>query len=103
MARRTRFQADAAEGWTSLIGLHWIDPGSHYLGSDADNGIRLAMGPAHLGLLHMKSGRMRFVPERGAAVTVDGHRYNQEPTLRSTTIPPARASSASMKAKAWRR
>ena len=59
------------EGWTSLIGLHWIDPGSHYLGSDADNGIRLAMGPAHLGLLHMKSGQVRFVPESGVVVTLE--------------------------------
>lgn len=70
------------EGWTSLIGLHWIDPGSHYLGSDADNGIRLAMGPAHLGLLHMKSGHVRFVPERGAAVTLDGAPLTGSATLR---------------------
>src|SRR5690606_10098491 len=27
----------APDGWTSLVGLHWIEPGGHYLGSDADN------------------------------------------------------------------
>ena len=35
-----RAELTTPEGWTSLIGLHWIDPGAHYLGSDADNGIR---------------------------------------------------------------
>ena len=61
-----------AEGWTSLVGLHWLDPGAHYLGSAADNGIRLAMGPAHLGMIELKPGRLRFVPEKGVALTLDG-------------------------------
>lgn len=69
------------DGWTSLIGLHWIDPGAHYLGSDADNGIRLAMGPAHLGMIDLENGRLRFVPERGAAVTLDG-----EPLKRGAAV-----------------
>lgn len=69
------------EGWTSLIGLHWIDPGAHYLGSDADNGIRLAMGPPHLGMIALKSGRLRFVPEKGAAVTLDGEPLNDGAVL----------------------
>jgi hypothetical protein len=29
----------APDGWASLIGLHWIDPGPHAVGSAADNGI----------------------------------------------------------------
>ena len=61
-----------AEGWTSLIGLHWLDPGAHYLGSDADNGIRLALGPAHLGMIDIKRGGLRFVPEKGVGLTLDG-------------------------------
>ena len=24
----------APDGWTSLVGLHWIEPGSHFVGSD---------------------------------------------------------------------
>ncbi|MBF6024351.1 DUF1684 domain-containing protein [Lysobacter niastensis] len=75
------------DGWTSLIGLHWIDPGSHYIGSDADNGVRLALGPEHLGLLHMKSGQMRFVPERGAALTLDGAPLTGTAALRSDDDP----------------
>lgn len=60
------------DGWTSLIGLHWIEPGSHYVGSDADNGIRIGLGPEHLGLLERKADQLRFIPERGVAVTLDG-------------------------------
>ena len=60
------------EGWTSLIGLHWIDPGPHFLGSAADNGVRLTMGPEHLGMLDVTRDGLRFVPDRRAAVTLDG-------------------------------
>lgn len=60
------------DGWTSLIGLHWIEPGPHYVGSAADNGIRLAMGPAHFGLIDLrKNGSVRLVPERRALLTLD--------------------------------
>lgn len=58
------------DGWTSLIGLHWLDPGTHRVGSSGDNGIRLAMGPAHLGLFTVRNGHASVVPD--AAVTIDG-------------------------------
>ena len=60
------------DGWSSLIGLHWIEPGSHYIGSDADNGIRIEIGPKHLGLLDRKDDHLRFVPESGVTVSLDG-------------------------------
>lgn len=60
------------DGWTSLVGMHWIERGAHYVGSDPDNGIRLAMGPAHLGLLDRKGEKLRFTPEKGVALTLDG-------------------------------
>lgn len=58
------------DGWTSLIGLHWLDAGTHRVGSAADNGIRLMMGPAHLGVFSVRDGKARFVAD--AAVAVDG-------------------------------
>ena len=71
-----RDQREAAllqpEGWTSLIGLHWIDPGPHHLGSAADNGVRLTMGPEHLGMLDVSKDGLRFVPDRRAVSTLDG-------------------------------
>jgi len=60
------------DGWTSLIGLHWIEPGPHYFGSAADNGIRLSMGPAHFGMIERKGDVIRLVPDKAAALTLDG-------------------------------
>lgn len=60
------------DGWTSLVGLHWLDPGAHYAGSAPSNGIRLAAGPAQFGLFDVRSGRVRFVPGAGSALTIDG-------------------------------
>lgn len=60
------------DGWTSLIGLHWIEPGQHYVGSSDDNGIRLAMGPAQFGMIDRDGERVRLVPGKDAALTLDG-------------------------------
>ena len=62
----------APDGWTSLVGLHWIDPGAHYVGSAAGNGIRLKVGPPQLGVIELADGRIRFRPAREADVAVDG-------------------------------
>ena len=69
------------EGWTSLVGLHWIEQGEHYFGSDADNGIRLAAGPAHAGMVSRKDDRIRLVPEKGIALTL-----NDEPLTGAATL-----------------
>lgn len=60
------------DGWTSLVGLHWLDPGAHYAGRARDNGIRLAMGPPQLGMFDVRDGRVRFVPHPRTALTIDG-------------------------------
>lgn len=75
----------APDGWASLIGLHWLDPGAHYLGSDTDNGIRLAMGPAHLGMIEIDGKRVRFVPDKAAALTLDGQPLSTATSLRTDT------------------
>ena len=77
----------APDGWASLVGLHWIEPGPHYLGSDVDNGIRLAMGPEHLGMVELAREGVRFVPEKGLAVTVDGEPVDRAATLRTDEDP----------------
>ena len=61
----------APDGWASLVGLHWIGPGAHRLGSAADNGIRLAVGPAHLGVLRHEDDRVVFTPDPAADVRLD--------------------------------
>lgn len=75
------------DGWTSLVGLHWIDPGAHYVGSGADSGIRLSMGPAHLGLLELKDGHVRFTGDKAATLTLDGQPLTGPVALRTDADP----------------
>ena len=60
------------DGWTSLVGLHWLEFKSHYIGSGAGSGIRLAVGPARMGLVQQDGARVWFTPERGAGLTLNG-------------------------------
>jgi uncharacterized protein (DUF1684 family) len=69
------------DGWTSLVGLHWLEEGEHYVGSDADNGIRIAAGPAHVGMISRNGARVRFVPEKSAALSLDGQPLTGAVTL----------------------
>lgn len=59
-------------GWTSLVGLHWLDLKAHFIGSGPGSGVRLAVGPPKLGLVQRDGGQAWFTPERGVAVTLDG-------------------------------
>ncbi|MFS8372759.1 DUF1684 domain-containing protein [Xanthomonas campestris pv. armoraciae] len=69
-ARLTELRAP--DGWTSLVGLHWLSLKAHYIGRSADSGIRLAMGPPKMGMVSSERDAVWFVPERGAALTVGG-------------------------------
>jgi len=85
VARREKLTA--TDGWTTLIGLHWIDPGAHYVGSNADNGIHLSMGPAHLGMVELKGGHVRLVPDKSAQLTLDGQPLAASAALRTDADP----------------
>ena len=53
------------DGWLSLTGLEWLQPGDNSLGSAADNKIHLAAGsPAHLAILHLE-GEITLNPPPG--------------------------------------
>lgn len=60
------------QGWLSLVGLHWIEPGTHTLGRAADNGIVLATGPAHLGEVERTDAGVRFRPLQDVGIHIDG-------------------------------
>jgi uncharacterized protein (DUF1684 family) len=75
------------DGWTSLVGLHWLEPGAHFVGSAADNGVRLSMGPAHMGLVTIKGGQATFVPDKAATLTLDGQPLTGPATLRTDVDP----------------
>ncbi len=60
------------DGWTSLIGLHWLTLKSHYVGSSPRSGIRITLGPESLGMFTRDGQKVFFTPEPGLALTLDG-------------------------------
>lgn len=60
------------DGWTSLVGLHWLQLKAHYIGTNAGSGIRLAVGPDKLGMVSQEDNRVYFTPEPGVALTFNG-------------------------------
>ncbi len=50
-ARLERLMRD--EGWLTLVGLHFLEPGSNTIGSAAENTIVLKNAPAHLGTVRL--------------------------------------------------
>jgi hypothetical protein len=68
------------DGWASLIALAPLEAGVHRVGSGADNGIPLPMGPAHLGLFTLRQDGVSFRAD--AALTLNGS-PSKGATLRS--------------------
>jgi len=50
------------DGWLSLVGLEWLQPGDNSVGSASDNKIRLTSGPAHLAVLHLEGESVTLNP-----------------------------------------
>jgi uncharacterized protein (DUF1684 family) len=72
------------DGWLSLVGLHWVDPGTHALGMADSNDIHLRTGPAKLGKLVLAAdGKAAFTADSAAGVTIDGKPATGEIVLRS--------------------
>lgn len=75
----------AADGWTSLVGLHWLEHKAHYIGSGPGSGMRLAVGPDKLGMVSRQGERWSFTPERGVALTVAGEPVRGRIALQADT------------------
>jgi uncharacterized protein len=70
--QQTRLKNLTSEkGWLTLVGLHWVEPGSHSVGSGTDQDIRLASGPKHLGTIERKANDV-IVLQPSHAMLVDG-------------------------------
>ena len=62
-----------SDGWLSLIGLHFLEPGSSTVGRGAGSQIVLAAGPAHFGTIVVSpEGIVTFTPAPETEVTIDG-------------------------------
>jgi uncharacterized protein (DUF1684 family) len=53
------------DGWLSLAGLEWLQPGDNPVGSASDNRIRLTAAPAHLAVLHLEGETVTLIPPPG--------------------------------------
>lgn len=61
----------APDSWLTLVGLHPLPPGTHTLGSAADNDLRLTGGPAHLGEITRDGAggvQLALAPEAAAEI-----------------------------------
>ncbi len=70
------------DGWTSLIGLHWINAGQQTVGAGEANDIRLKIGPDKLGKVEQREGGLFFVPAANAGVTLEGKPLQNEVQLK---------------------
>jgi uncharacterized protein (DUF1684 family) len=59
------------DGWLSLVGLAWLQPGENSFGSAEDNKIRIQGVPAHLGILVLNADKT--VELRAPAEGFDAH------------------------------
>jgi uncharacterized protein (DUF1684 family) len=64
------------DGWLSLTGLEWLEPGDTSFGSAAGNKIHLPAGsPEHLGVLHLEGTTVTLNPPSGGfpqGLLIDG-------------------------------
>lgn len=75
------------EGWTSLVGLHWLELKAHYIGRGPGSGIRLEVGPPKLGLVQQDGEHVYFTPEPGLALSVDGQPLKERIELKTGSEP----------------
>jgi uncharacterized protein len=53
------------DGWLSLVGLEWLQPGDTSVGSAPDNKVRLsAAHAAHLGIFHLENNVVTLLPPK---------------------------------------
>jgi uncharacterized protein (DUF1684 family) len=70
--REASLRAD--DGWLTVAGLFFLQPGANSFGSDPSNAIVLPAGraPAHAGVFYFENGSVRVEMAEGVAATLDG-------------------------------
>ena len=81
-AWRAKHEADYRREWVTIAGLHFLEPGSHSAGSAASNGIVLPEpAPPVLGRFVLDSDVVRFEPQAGSTVSLNGQPLTAPTTL----------------------
>jgi uncharacterized protein (DUF1684 family) len=62
------------EGWLTVAGLFWLEPGDNVFGSNPDNAVVLPAGaaPARAGVLRLEDGEVTLRPDPGVDLRIDG-------------------------------
>jgi len=72
-AWRTKHETDYRRDWATIAGLHFLEPGSHSLGSDRKSDIVLPEGvPGTVGQIVVADGWVRYEPATGVTPVQNG-------------------------------
>ena len=68
------------DGWLSLVGLHWLEPGDNRFGSAKDNAVVFPeKAPAHAGTFQRSGDAVTLSVEKGVALTKNGQPFTGGP------------------------
>lgn len=89
----------APDGWLTIIGLYWLEPGRQTVGAAGDNDFVLeASGmPERLGTFVLTGDELRFDAAPGASVTVDGEPVDSVGVVPDTEGEPTRLTAGSIR------
>jgi uncharacterized protein (DUF1684 family) len=89
-AWRSKHEADYRREWVTIAGLHFLEPGSHSAGSAASNEIVLPEpAPPVLGRFVLDGDAVRFEPQAGSMVSLNGTPVTAPATLVDDGAPKA--------------
>ncbi len=60
------------DGWLTLVGLSWLEPGRTMIGADPSSDVVLPGGPLRAAVLEVVDGRARLEPAAGADLRIGG-------------------------------
>jgi uncharacterized protein (DUF1684 family) len=85
--REARLTAD--DGWLTLTGLFWLEPGANSVGSAGDAAVRLPAGPEETASLVLdEAGTVTLIPFPGGDLTVNGGAAVEQTLAADTTGDP---------------
>ena len=84
---RAMHEESYRNNWTTIAGLHFLEPGSHTAGTANSNDIVLPSSAAspHIGRFVLDGDVVRFEPEPGVRVLISGQRLTQTVVLADDT------------------
>jgi uncharacterized protein (DUF1684 family) len=89
-AFRDKHEADYIRDWVSIAGLHFLEPGTHTIGSAVKNDIVVVASiPATIGRLQVKGTSITFIPAADVAVTRKGEAVKGPVVMKEEGQPPA--------------